>query len=121
MPPTGSQYQASTPLEVPPGAKITACEGKFAWTDRVYNALSNHYYPPTMLDLHKLMHRRITHKEYFDLGYYNQQRVSRAFHWRTSTYGGYSEGVKRVDFLMGKTTLVGLTMRYDGKWELELQ
>ncbi|KAJ7722351.1 hypothetical protein B0H16DRAFT_1385901 [Mycena metata] len=77
-----------------------------------------------LITLHRAMHQRITHADWATLGKEDEQRVTRAFTSRCRAEAVRSgvppaqlrdrevavrnQGVKRVDFLLGKTVLLGL-------------
>ncbi|KAF9002627.1 hypothetical protein BDZ89DRAFT_1050144 [Hymenopellis radicata] len=109
-------YQQSLlSIPVPGYARLTPANAPyFNWP--IYLPCSSYTYPsgPTLRDLHKELHRPVPQSELDVLPKWSRDAVCNAFWARVQRVGGsaYSEGLKRVDFLAGKTTFKGV--RLDG-------
>jgi hypothetical protein len=79
--------------------------------------------PITLADvlvaIHQAMHRRITHVDWAKLNRLGQRGVTKAYLRRCVSEYERAQGVKRVDFLLGRTRMVGLVRSgMEDGWEV---
>ncbi|KAF8893639.1 hypothetical protein CPB85DRAFT_1330639 [Mucidula mucida] len=104
------QEHCDQALPIGHGPQLTTSEGYFAWSVPVWQ--TNY----TIADLHALLLMPITPEEWNRLSSSGKSAVRLAFEQRCMKYGGGEQGVKRVDYLLGKTHFAG--MKWAGwRWE----
>lgn len=106
-------------LELPPTPYSPYNSNQFA-----YQQPSPSSPPITLMDVlvavHQAMHSRITHIDWAKVSKKEQREITRAY---TVRCGGSeherAQGVKRVDFLLGRTRMIGLVRsRMEDGWEV---